>query len=406
MLIFVNMEKYDVIVVGGGIVGVSTAWQLRMRYPGCRILLLEKEPEVGLHQTGRNSGVVHAGVYYEPGSMKSIFCREGNRATYEFCSRHRVPVQRCGKMLVATDSLEYQRMEALYQRILKNRIRVERLDRGDIQTREPNISGIAALFVPDTGIVDYGRITRKMAELFMQSGGVIKCRHPLFSLRESKDQVTVSAGGHRFVSRYLIACAGLYADRLVKLLGIRPEFQIIPFRGEYYQLSPSKRNIIHHLIYPIPNPNLPFLGIHLTRMIHGTVTAGPNAVMALKREGYQKTQINLYDLFEMMRFKGFWNVIRQHLGAGVLELKNSLFKSAYLKAVQKYCPQLRGNDLRPYPAGVRAQAVDKNGTLIHDFLFVNTRRTIHVCNAPSPAATSAIPIGRHIVEKTAELFED
>jgi L-2-hydroxyglutarate oxidase len=398
------MQKYDMIIIGGGIIGLSTAWQLKKSFPGLRMLVLEKEPVAASHQTGRNSGVVHAGVYYQPGSLKARFCREGNRVTFEFCRRHGIPVERCGKMLVATDPQEYRRMEDLFQRILKNGIRAERLTKKGITDREPNISGVGALFIPDTGIVDYRQITCRMADLFTDMGGKIQFGAEVTRLTEASSHVDLEASGAYYTSRYLISCAGLHSDRLVKMLGIKPDFQIIPFRGEYFKISPGLGKIIHHLIYPIPDPALPFLGIHLTRMIDGSVTAGPNAVMGLKREGYRKTDIDFYDLAEMMVFSGFWRVVRQHIGPGLMELKNSMIKSAYLKQVHKYCPAIQLADLYPYPAGVRAQAVHKNGELIHDFLFVNTTRSIHVCNAPSPAATSAIPIGRHILEKAASLF--
>ena len=395
---------YDYLIVGGGIVGISTAWQLLQRYPKKRILVLEKESHYAGHQTGHNSGVIHAGVYYQPGSLKADFCRRGNEATIKFCLEHDIPYEQCGKLLVATNQNEYNLMEKLFERAKENQIEVEWLDRDQLKKREPNISGLGAFFVPQTGIVNYRKITNKMADLFKAGGGEVQLDCEVLGLEEKSNGLRVRTYLAEFKTRYLIACSGLMADRLVKMLGIQPDFQIIPFRGEYFQLPPHKSNIINHLIYPIPDPEMPFLGVHLTRMIDNTVTVGPNAVLGFKREGYQKTDVSFRDLKEMATFSGFWKVMQQNLKAGLAEFKNSIFKGGYLELVRKYCPQVTISDLTPYPAGVRAQAVAKDGTLIHDFLFVDTQRTFHVCNAPSPAATSAIPIGAHIVERVEELF--
>ncbi len=395
---------YDYIIVGGGIVGISTAWQLQMRHPDSKILVLEKELQLAGHQTGHNSGVIHAGVYYQPGSLKADFCRRGNEATVNFCLAHEIPYEQCGKLLVATDEKEYKLMEKLFERARENRITVEWLSREQLKDREPNISGTGAFFVPRTGIVDYRRVTDTMAALFESLGGQVRLDCEVRGLKENAGGIQVHTSQENLETRYLIACAGLMADRLVKMLGLLPEFRIIPFRGEYFRLPSSKNDIINHLIYPIPDPGMPFLGVHLTRMIDGTVTVGPNAVLSFKREGYRKTDISLRDIGEMAVYSGFWKVMRQNLKAGIAEFKNSLFKSGYLELVRKYCPQIQISDLSPYPAGVRAQAVAPDGTLIHDFLFVNTRRSFHVCNAPSPAATSAMPIGNYIVDRAAEIF--
>ena len=395
---------YDYLIVGGGIVGISTAWQLLQRYPNKRILVLEKEFQYAGHQTGHNSGVIHAGVYYQPGSLKADFCRRGNQATIKFCLEHDIPYEQCGKLLVATNQNEYNLMEKLFERAKENQIEVEWLDRKQLKKREPNISGLGAFFVPQTGIVNYRKITNKMADLFKARGGEVRLDCEVLGMEEKNNGLRVRTYLAEFKTRYLIACSGLMADRLVKMLGIQPDFQIIPFRGEYFQLPPHKSNIINHLIYPIPDPEMPFLGVHLTRMIDGTVTVGPNAVLGFKREGYQKTDVSFRDIKEMATFSGFWKVMQQNLKAGLSEFKNSIFKGGYLELVRKYCPQLTLSDLTPYPAGVRAQAVAKDGTLIHDFLFVDTQRTFHVCNAPSPAATSAIPIGAHIVQRVEEIF--
>jgi L-2-hydroxyglutarate oxidase len=396
---------YDTIIIGGGIVGASCAWQLLSRNPSQRILLLEKEAQFASHQTGHNSGVIHAGIYYQPGSLKAKFCREGNTATIQFCREQSIAYEQCGKLLVATNDREYQWLEKLFERAQQNQIDAVQLDRQALKEREPHITGLGAIFLRATGIVDFRQVTAKMAALFKAEGGEFKLNSPVVDLEEKRDEVVVRAKREVFHARHVIACAGLMADRLVKMLGIVPEFQIIPFRGEYFQLPPEKNRIITHLIYPIPDPELPFLGVHLTRMIDGTVTVGPNAVLGLKREGYRKTDVSISDIAEMMGFPGFWRVIGKNYRSGLSEFKNSYFKRGYLELIRKYCPEIGLSDLRPYPAGVRAQAVSRAGTLIHDFLFEHTARTMHVCNAPSPAATSAMPIGAYILDEAQKHFQ-
>lgn len=395
---------YDYIIIGGGIVGVSTAWQLQQRYPDKKILLLEKESKFACHQTGHNSGVIHAGVYYEPGSLKAKFCREGVQATIDFCQQYDIPFKQCGKLLVATTALELERMSALYQRCQANNLEVELLNKQQLKVHEPNITGLGAILVKATGIVDYQLITTQMAEVFKSLGGEYRLNTRVTQLNETAEKITVGTTAGDFHSQYLITCSGLMADRVVKMLNIDVNFQIVPFRGEYYQLPVSKNAIVNHLIYPIPDPELPFLGVHLTRMIDGSVTVGPNAVLGFKREGYGKINISLRDIKDMVMFAGFWKVLRKNLKSGIVEFKNSLFKRGYLTLVQKYCPEIKLSDLKPYPAGIRAQAVMNDGSLVHDFLFANSARTINVCNAPSPAATSAIPIGKYIVDKVDKHF--
>ena len=404
-----DLAMYDYIIIGGGIVGVSTAWQLQQRQPDKSILLLEKEDGYSKHQTGHNSGVIHAGIYYAPASLKADFCRRGVEETIAFCQQYDIPYDQCGKLLVATNALEYQRMEALFERAEQNGLDVEWLSEEALKQREPNITGIGGLLVKTTGIVNYQRVTEKMAEAFVSLGGEARLQHEVIGLNETADQIDVTvktydesgnvAGETLFHTRYLITCSGLMADRTTKMLGIDTDFQIIPFRGEYYQLPAKYNDIVNHLIYPIPDPDLPFLGVHLTRMIDGSVTVGPNAVQGWKREGYGKINISLRDIWDMVRFPGFWKVLRDNWKTGLIETKNSWYKPGYLKQVQKYCPQLKLEDLQPYPAGIRAQAVMKDGSLVHDFLFAESARSLHVCNAPSPAATSAIPIGGYICER-------
>jgi L-2-hydroxyglutarate oxidase len=396
---------YDYIIIGAGILGMSTAWQLQRAFPGSSVLVLEKEDSPACHQTGRNSGVIHAGVYYAPGSLKARFCKEGNIATKAFCEEHGIRFDVCGKLLVATDDLELERMAALVTRCRENDIPVSELSANQLKEAEPAISGVGALLVPTTGIVSFTEITGKMAELVIQRGGQVRYNSNVSNITEHQDYINVQTGNDCFSGRYLVACAGLMADRVVKMMGIQPQFKIIPFRGEYFQLREKHNRIVRHLIYPIPDPELPFLGVHLTRMINGSVTVGPNAVLAFKREGYHKTDFSLRDSFEMLTYPGLLKVLYKNFSVSMREMKNSIFKKGYLELVRKYCQTLDLEDLTDYPAGIRAQAVSKDGQLVHDFLFVTGKRTLVVCNAPSPAATSAIPIGNHIVEKVRILID-
>lgn len=399
-----NMERvYDYVVVGGGIVGVSTAWQLKQSQPDKTILLIEKESGFAHHQTGHNSGVIHAGVYYQPGSLKAEFCKRGVERTIDFCRQHNIAVENCGKLLVATNDVELQRMHALYQRCDENGIEVELLDQAQLSLAEPNITGLGAIYVKSTSIVDYKQVTAQMAKEFVELGGEVQLESEVIAAQETSDDIylTCMSKGESsvVVGKFLITCSGLMADRMTKMLSIETDFQIVPYRGEYYRLDSKHNGIVNHLIYPIPDPDLPFLGVHLTRMIDGSVTVGPNAVQGWKREGYGAVNFSLKDTMQMLRFSGFWKVTAKHLKTGLVEFKNSWWKPGYLKLVNKYCPKIELADLKPYPAGIRAQAVMKDGTLVHDFLFAESPRSLHVCNAPSPAATSAMPIGEYICQK-------
>ena len=390
---------YDFCIIGGGIVGLATAMELLKRQPNASLVILEKEPVLAKHQTGHNSGVIHAGIYYAPGSLKADLCKRGAEATKQFCREHGIKFEVCGKLLVASTALEVQRMEALYARSQLNGMNVERLDADQLRAREPNIVGLGGLFLDATGIVDYRQVCETMAAVIRRNGGEICLEKTVTAISEDTDKVTVSTHDGAWQARHLVVCAGLQSDRLATLAGIDIDHQIIPFRGEYFRLPASKNNIVNHLIYPIPDPELPFLGVHLTRMIDGSVTVGPNAVLGLGRENYKKFSVNWKDVAEYARFPGFWKTIWQNLGSGSVEMKNSLFKSGYLEQCRKYCPSLELDDLLPYEAGIRAQAVMRDGTLVHDFLFAQTPRMLHVCNAPSPAATSAIPIGEMIADR-------
>ena len=393
-------DMYDFVIIGGGIVGLSTAWQLRQRRPDKQVLVLEKEASVAAHQSGHNSGVIHAGIYYEPGSLKAELCRKGVEATVRFCRDNAIPFEQCGKLIVATGPAEHERMLSLYERALRNGIEVELVDAAGLRQLEPNISGVGAILSPTTGIVDYRAIAGAMAKQLTDLGGEVRLSARVTGLSEDQRSVTVQlAGGEIIETRSLIVCGGLMADRLARMMSIAIDFAVVPYRGEYYQLPASRNDVVRHLIYPVPDPALPFLGVHLTRMIDGSVTVGPNAVQGWKREGYGRFNLSLRDSWEMLRFGGFWRVSRKHLRIGLAETWNSIWKRGYLENVRKYCPSIKLSELGPYPAGIRAQAVARDGTLIHDFLFAETSRSLHVCNAPSPAATSAIPIGEYICDK-------
>jgi L-2-hydroxyglutarate oxidase len=396
---------FDIVVIGGGIVGLSTAMQLSQRFPGLAIGVLEKEQMLASHQTGRNSGVIHAGVYYEPGSLKAIFCREGSVATMQFCKQYGIRFDQRGKMLVATSKDELPRMEKLHARAVANGLEVHRVSKDELTEREPHVAGLAALFIPASGIVDYGEITRCMGALLIEAGGTILTDVEVSQINEQPDGVEMTLDtGMLLSARHVIVCAGVNADRLARMCGLAKDIAIIPFRGEYFRLGADKNNIVDHLIYPIPEPSLPFLGVHLTPMIGGFITVGPNAVLAFARDGYRFGNIAPKDLWEMVRFPGFRRVMMDNIRYGVSEMTNSLSRRRYLALCQRYCPELELSDLHPHPAGIRAQAVSRDGRLLHDFLIERTARTIHVLNAPSPAATSALPIGKYIVDLTQTHF--
>lgn len=395
----------DLTIIGGGIVGIATAYRLQQDFPGLDITVLEKESTLAKHQTGRNSGVIHAGIYYAPDSLKAKFCREGLEQTIAFSREHGLPYEQCGKLLVATSAEELTRMEALYERATRNGLKLQRLDTADLRQAEPNITGVGALLSPATGIADYKAITAKIAELFTHNGGDIRYNAEAAAIEETQNYVTVTlSDGTTVQSRHTIVCAGVQADRMASMCGVGGDFAIVPFKGEYFRLAPRHDAIVKHLIYPIPDPELPFLGIHLTRMIGGYVTVGPSAVLSLARENYGKLGMNAADMAAMARFPGFWKTLFANVGSGLDEMRNSAFRSRYLKACQKYCPSLEAEDLLPHPPGIRAQAVMRDGTLVHDFLIRETNRTIHICNAPSPAATSAMPIASYIRDQAARTF--
>lgn len=390
---------HDYGVIGGGIVGLAAAREVARARPGASMFLLEKEAAIARHQTGHNSGVIHSGIYYAPGSSKASLCREGASATKAFCAEHGIPFEDCGKLLVATSEAELVRMDALYKRSRENDIEVERIDARELTRREPNIAGLAALFVPSTAIVDYKRVSEALADDFRAAGGDLALSAEVVAIREEAAAVCVSTPSQTYRARALIVCGGLQSDRLAQMAGVPVSHRIVPFRGEYYALAPSRSGLIRSLIYPIPDPALPFLGVHLTRTMDGGVIVGPNAVLGLAREKYEKFSFDVRDVASFAGFPGFWRAIGPHLRSGLSELRNSLWKRGYLEECRKYCPSLELRDLEPAVAGIRAQAVLRDGGFAHDFVFAETARTLHVCNAPSPAATSAIPIAGVIASK-------
>ena len=392
--------RYDFCVVGGGIVGLATAREVLLRRPGASLVLLEKEASLAAHQTSHNSGVIHAGVYYAPGSLKARLCRAGNQQTKQFCAEHGIPIEVCGKLIVATTPVEIGRLTDLRKRCDANEIPSQELGGTTLAALEPRIAGLAALLIPGTGIVDYQQVCLALAEDVRTAGGEVRLSSCVRSITERSAEVELAlTEGEPLRAGQLIACAGLQSDRLARAAGLDAGLRIIPFRGEYFQLPADKSNIVRHLIYPVPDPELPFLGVHLTRMIRGQVTVGPNAVLGFAREGYSHFSFNLRDSADTLGFPGFWHVMRKHWRSALTELSGSLVRSRYLQECRKYCPELTLQDLQPYPAGIRAQAVLADGTLVHDFMFADTPRMVHVLNAPSPAATAAMPIARMIAAR-------
>ncbi len=398
------MKIYDVAIIGGGIVGLATAWQLLQQRPGTTVLLIEKEKELASHQTGHNSGVIHSGIYYKPGSLRAINCREGKIALEKFCEQSDIPYERCGKVIVATDQSQLSRLEEVYQRGLANQIECEKIGKERLSELEPQVSGVAAIHVPGTGIVDYKLVARKLAEQIRDRGADIRCETRLKGLRkETASQIMLTSQGD-FASRIIVTCAGLQSDRVARICGADVKTKIIPFRGEYYELKPTATHLCRNLIYPVPDPRFPFLGVHFTRMIRGGVECGPNAVLAFSREGYTKTNINCVDLIDSLTFPGFMKLSWKYWHAGLGEMWRSFSKTAFVEELKKLIPEIQASDLKPAPAGVRAQAVSSDGELVDDFLIETDERTVNVLNAPSPAATASLNIGKTIMEKVTSML--
>lgn len=390
---------HDYLIVGGGIVGLATAVAAGKKHPQARILVLEKESALAQHQTGRNSGVIHSGIYYKPGSYKARFARAGARSMVEFCREHGLQHDVCGKVIVATCEAQLPQLEKLLTRGLENQLPVTRLNAGQVREIEPHVKCLAGIRVPTTGIVNYGQVCAKYAELVRQQGGSVRTGVKVAAIRNAPDSVRVETTDGEFEARFLINCAGLHSDRLTSLAGVQPHARIVPFRGEYYELVPERRHLVKTLIYPVPNPDFPFLGVHFTKMIDGSVHAGPNAVLAFKREGYHKTDFSLRDTWETFTYGGFWRLARKNLGEGIMEMRRSFSKKQFVRSLREIIPEITEADVVPTHAGVRAQALLPDGGMVDDFLFVESKNAIHVCNAPSPAATASLEIGHAIAEK-------
>jgi L-2-hydroxyglutarate oxidase len=390
------MNRFRYCVIGAGIVGLSTARHLLEAEPDASVVVLDGAASVAAHQTGHNSGVIHSGIYYEPGSLKARFCKAGERATKEFCTEHGIPFEECGKLIVATTTAEVARMAALEERAAINGITCRRVTGAELAELEPNVTGLAALHLPRTGIVDYRRVAHRLVDLIVGAGGEVRTGQKVVAISETVGGVSISTASTTMTCDRLVVCAGLQADRLAELAGVPIDVQIIPFRGEYFQLPTGRAGFVQRLIYPVPDPELPFLGVHLSPTISGAITVGPSAVLGLAREGYPKFSVDPRDVARMAAFPGLWRVARANVRLGLKEIGNSLFKRRYLRECRKYAPGLVAEDLLPYEAGIRAQAVRRDGTLVHDFVIERTERMIHVLNSPSPAATAALPIGRHL----------
>jgi len=390
--------KSDVVIAGGGIVGLATAYQITNQYPHMKVTVLEKESAVGVHQTGRNSGVIHSGIYYKPGSLKALNCREGRSMMEVFCKEEGIAYDICGKVIVAVNDSEVERLMDIYQRGQKNGVRCEVIDRERLCEIEPHTAGIKAIWVPDAGIVSYRDVAIRLAEKLEQRGGEVVNDAFVRGVQRSSGEVVVETKVGEFQGDYMINCTGLFCDRVAKKTGERPDSKVVPFRGEYYDLRPESYHLCNNLIYPVPDPQFPFLGVHFTRMIDGRMECGPNAVLAFAREGYRKRDINLRDLAEALSYKGFRRMAAKHWKMGMGEMWRSFSKKAFVKALQRLVPSVTEDDLIRGRAGVRAQLLGTDGALIDDFIILSSERIINVCNAPSPAATSSLKIGKTIVE--------
>jgi L-2-hydroxyglutarate oxidase len=398
-------RQADLLIIGAGIVGLATALEFTRRFPDKLLLVVEKEDRVATHQTGHNSGVIHSGIYYRSGSLKARNCVAGCASMKRFCAAHEIPYEGCGKLVVATSPDEVPRLHQLHQRGIANGVEgLRMLNRDEFRELEPQAEGISALHVPTTGIVDYKLVAAKYAELIQEAGGEIILRARVTGLREDGDANLVETTAGAFRARHVINCAGLYSDVLTRLAGCKTDLEIIPFRGEYYEVRPERRHLVRNPIYPVPDPRFPFLGVHFTRHIDGSVEAGPNALLALRREGYIASDVDLAETVAMLRWPGFWKMARKYWRMGAAEQYRAWIKSAFTRALQRMVPELTEDDLTSGGCGVRAQAVDRNGNLLDDFSFVHSKRMIHVCNVPSPAATASLEIGREVVDMLVSCF--
>jgi (S)-2-hydroxyglutarate dehydrogenase len=395
----VTDTRYNVIIIGGGIVGLGVALEITRRFPHLRLLVLEKEDRVARHQSGHNSGVIHSGVYYKPGSLKAKLCVTGAAAMVAFCREHNIPHEVCGKVIVATQSEELAGLETLRQRGEANGLTgLRMISREELREIEPHATGIRALVVPSTGITDYAAVCEKYSQLIFSRGGIVLTSAAATAIKRNSGEIVVETSRGAFSAAALINCAGLHSDRVAHMAGDDPGVMIVPFRGEYYDLAPSRASLVRALIYPVPDPQFPFLGVHFTRRVDGTIDAGPNAVLALAREGYRHSNINLRDLAGALAFPGLWHLARKHWRNGLYEWHRSLSKSAFVRALRRLLPELRADDLVPGGSGVRAQALKPDGSLVDDFHFAPSNKILHVLNVPSPAATASLAIGKAVVD--------
>lgn len=398
------MPVTDLTVLGGGIIGLATAWRMTQRHPDCRIRLIEKEPRLAFHQTGRNSGVLHSGIYYKPGSLRATNCREGKLAMEAFCEEYGIAWETCGKVIVAVDESELPNLERIFDRGKQNGVRCEMIDAERLAEIEPHVNGVRAIHVPEAGIVDYVGVCEKLGELLRERGVDIHLDTRVRGMRHLQDGVIVTTNRDEFESKYVVNCTGLHSDRVTRMSGKKPEAKIVPFRGEYFDLKPEAQKLCRTLIYPVPDPRFPFLGVHFTKMVNGGVECGPNAVLAFAREGYTKLDINLRDLCESLTYPGFLRMASKHWKMGCGEMWRSFSKRAFVKALQRLVPEIQTEHLVTAPSGVRGQALGRDGKLLDDFLIQETERVVNVGNAPSPAATASLNIGSLIVDKVAAKF--
>ncbi len=391
-------QQFDLVIIGGGVVGLSTALNMLHTFPKLRLLLVEKEDRVARHQSGHNSGVIHSGIYYKPGSLKARLCVAGRDAMVAFCAGNNIPYEICGKLIVALTQEEVPRLQALYERGKANSISgLKMLTREEALEIEPNVGGLAWLKVPSTGITDYVTVSEKYAELITERGGTVKIGTEVTGIARRSGAMTIETNQGAFATRYVVNCGGLHSDRISVMSGKKPDVRIVPFRGEYYDLAPGSEHLVKNLIYPVPDLRFPFLGVHFTRRVRGGIDAGPNAVLAFKREGYMRSDFNLRDTAATFSYSGFWRMAGKYWQSGVGEFHRSLSKTAFVRALQRLLPSLKESDLVRDGSGVRAQAVRPDGSLVDDFQFVASENMLHVWNVPSPAATASLAIGQEIV---------
>ncbi|QDT96410.1 L-2-hydroxyglutarate oxidase [Gimesia aquarii] len=398
------MKTVDVAIIGGGIIGLATGWRISQRFPDKSILVLEKETQVAQHQTGHNSGVLHSGIYYKPGSLRATNCREGKEEMEAFCDAEEIAWEKCGKVIVAVDESELSSLNNIFDRGQQNGVTCEMIGEERLKELEPHVAGIRGIHVPETGIVDYKQVAVRLAERIQEKDNQVETTAEVTGIRHHADYITIQTELAEYSAKHVINCGGLFSDRVARMGGARPDSKIVPFRGEYYVLKPQAQHLCRALIYPVPNPEFPFLGVHFTKMIHGGVECGPNAVWAFAREGYSNRHINFRDMFESATYPGFLKMAFKYWRTGVKEMWRSLSKSAFVKELQHLIPEIKAEDLETAPAGVRAQALGPDGNIIDDFLIDESDRMINVLNAPSPAATSSLRIGSLVTDRLAAHF--